>query len=71
MMGAFVKKHVRRGILEVESWAKWFGFCLSVVERRWECGVCYAVGIVEILLIVDTANVSFESAAVLETFTGL
>lgn len=56
-----------RGIFEVQAGAKWFGFRLPVVKGGREGRVCYTVSVMEVLFIVDTANVRLEATRTLRT----
>lgn len=50
----FVKEDVRRSIFKAESRAEWLRLRLSVVNTGGKSGICYAVGVSEILFVGDT-----------------
>lgn len=51
------EEHVRCRIFETQVRAIRLRFRLSVVERGRKCWVCYAMGVVEVLLIIDSEPV--------------
>jgi hypothetical protein len=60
-----------RGIFEVQSGTEWFGFCLAVVEGGWESGICNAVCIVKVLLVINTGGVRSDISSRIAEHTGL
>lgn len=55
---ALVQEHVCRGVLEIQSGSEGFAFGLTIIEGGWESRICNAMGVMEVLLVVDTETVS-------------